>query len=220
MNRSDTERRLKKDRRTCAGPFGRLGASASNNAGEEGIELLSRPSDHIPVLQDLLTIVIIVHLPCCASCILPDLNHHQPAVCPEIRRRTHGQRQQHRRRRNQYPVAAFSPPPGIRRRRVAFLQQPELQNGDIYLQAYYSTVSPMANADTITGVARVGNFLLIGGERKGAPVLGLSLYSLDDSGRATVFGSVPVDLDDPDAEDEAVGLIQSRASLWMAERYG
>lgn len=80
---------------------------------------------------------------------------------------------------------------------------PELQNGDIYRQAYYNTVNPMANADTITGVARVGNFLLIGGEKKGAPVLGLSLYALDDSGRATVFGSSSVNLDDPEAEDEA-----------------
>lgn len=79
----------------------------------------------------------------------------------------------------------------------------EVKNGDIYLEAYYSAVNPMANVDTITGVARVGNFLLIGGERKGVPVLGLSLYAPGDGGRATVFGSSSVELDDPDAEDEA-----------------
>ncbi|MBD5162197.1 MAG: hypothetical protein HDT14_09325 [Oscillibacter sp.] len=79
----------------------------------------------------------------------------------------------------------------------------ELQNGDIYLQAYYNTFSPLANADTITGIARIGNYLLIGGEQKSAPVLGLALYSMNDSGRATVFSSASVDLDDPEAEDEA-----------------
>ena len=85
----------------------------------------------------------------------------------------------------------------------ASIAAPEPQNGDIYLQAYYSTFSPLANANAITGIARIGNNLLIGGERNGAPVLGLALYSVNDSGRATVFSSTSVDLDDRSAEDEA-----------------
>lgn len=79
----------------------------------------------------------------------------------------------------------------------------ELQNGDFYLQAYYSTVDPMANVDTITGAARVENCLLFGGQENGAPVLGLSSYSLGDGGRVAVYGADAVALDDPEAEDEA-----------------
>ncbi|MBD5149547.1 MAG: hypothetical protein HDT18_04080 [Oscillibacter sp.] len=80
---------------------------------------------------------------------------------------------------------------------------PEPQSGDVRLQAYYSTFAPLADAGTITGIARIENCLLIGGERNGAPILGLALYTLDGSGRATVFSSASVDLDDPEAEDEA-----------------
>lgn len=93
----------------------------------------------------------------------------------------------------------------------------ELQNGDIYLQAYYSTADPMANVDTITGAARVGNCLLFGGEKNGAPALGLSFYSLDDGGRAAVFGAAAVALDDPEAEDEAAlyGVTADNESFYV-----